>query len=80
MADINNELMYDVLKKVQSSITKLDTKLDSNQRQTNERLSAIEHHMAGFMTSVNFYDEEIVAIKDRLEKLEKRLELTDTQQ
>jgi archaellum component FlaC len=44
----------------------------------NQRLEAIEHHMAGFHITVSHHQEEIAGLKLRLERLEKRLEIRDT--
>lgn len=51
--------------------------LKEGQRLTNERLSGIEHHQAGFHVNINNQSEEIEALKTRLEQVEKRLDLHD---
>lgn len=67
------ELMHDLLKDMRSSLAKLE----QGQRLTNERLGAIEHHMAGFHVTVSSHNEEIDTIKERIERIERRLEITE---
>lgn len=71
--NITNDLIYEVLKKLQVGQVDLQT----GQRLTNERLAAIEHHIAGFHVTISSYNEEIVTIKNRLDYLEKRLEIRE---
>ncbi len=67
------ELMHDLLKDMRGSLAKLE----QGQRLTNERLGAIEHHMAGFHVTVSSHNEEIDTIKERIERIERRLEITE---
>lgn len=67
------ELMHDLLKDMRGSLAKLE----QGQRLTNERLGAIEHHMAGFHVTVSSNNEEIDTIKERIARLERRMEITD---
>lgn len=71
--DTDKNLMLSILKDLQSG----QSRVEQGQRLTNERLGAIEHHMAGFHVSLSTYHEEIDTIKDRIARIEKRLELVD---
>ena len=52
--------------------------LRHGQELSNERLSAIEHHMAGFHVTETSHSAEIDSIKARIERIEKRLGLVDS--
>lgn len=66
-------IALEILKKLQIGLSRLE----DGQRQTNERLAAIEHHMAGFHITVASQMDEISMLKNRLDRVEKRLELVD---
>ncbi|NJN47229.1 MAG: hypothetical protein HC808_12940 [Candidatus Competibacteraceae bacterium] len=67
--------MLEILKHLQGGLSRLE----DGQRQTNERLAAIEHHMAGFhMTQVSYMD-ELSTLRNRVERIERRLDLVPSQ-
>lgn len=71
--EVTNQLMYEVLKDIRGTL-----KDHSEQfRLINQRLGTIEHHMAGFHMASVHHQEEISALQARIEKIERRLELTD---
>ena len=72
MEEVEN-LMLEHLKAIRAELASLT----QGQRVTNERLGAIEHHMAGFHSSAVSQTSEIDHLKERLSRIEKRLELTD---
>ena len=76
MIDQSDNMMLQILKKLQEG----QSRLEAGQRQTNERLAAIEHHMAGFHVSLITYNDEMDALKSRVERIERRLELADEPQ
>ena len=73
MTDVTNNLMYEVLKGIQSTLNNHSEQF----RIMNQRLSAIESHMAGFHKSVDVHQDEIHHLKIRLDRIEKRLDLAD---
>ncbi len=73
MANDTDNIMLAILKKLQAG----QSRLEDGQRQTNERLAAIEHHMAGFHVTLTTYMDEIDALKNRVDRIERRLELSD---
>ena len=75
MADQSMELMHELLKQMNKSLGNME----SGQRLTNERLGAIEHHMAGFHSTASIQHEELDNIKTRIDRIEKRLNLTENQ-
>lgn len=68
--------MLEILKKLQAG----QARLEAGQRQTNERLAAIEHHLAGFHLSLATHMDEMESLKSRVERIERRLELADDPQ
>ena len=68
--------MHALLKQMNGTLSKLE----QGQRLTNERLGAIEHHMAGFHVSNSTHSEEIDTLKIRLERIERRLEISNEAQ
>ncbi len=55
---------------------KLDN-LESGQKLTNERLAAIEHHMAGFHRTGVTHGDELDNLRARVDRIVKRLGLVD---
>lgn len=53
------------------------SEVKQSMRHTNERLAAIEHHMAGFYTTTLNHTDEISELRRRLERVERRLEIMD---
>ena len=70
---VSMDLMHDLLKAMNGTLAKLE----QGQRLTNERLGAIEHHMAGFHVTVSSHNEEIDTMKERIERIERRLEIIE---
>jgi hypothetical protein len=73
MAEVTNELLYEVLKQMQSDIAALK----DGQREINTSLNAIRVHMVGIHQDIqNLYS--IAARHDaRLDRIERRLEITE---
>jgi len=70
---LSMELMHELLKDLNAKFTKFDDRFRLN----NERLSAIEHPMAGFYTSSIRLNDEVDGLKERMRVVEKRLDLRD---
>ena len=51
--------------------------LKHGQRQTNERLTAIEHHVAGLVHGQARFNDDVDDLKARIERIERRLDLVD---
>ncbi len=67
------ELMHELLKQMNGTLGKLE----QGQRLTNQRLGAIEHHMAGFHVSNSSHSEEIDTLKTRIDRIERRLDIRE---
>jgi hypothetical protein len=59
MSNNSDNLMIEILKQIQVGISALK----DGQKTTNERLSAIEHHMAGFHLSTSHHNDDIEILK-----------------
>lgn len=74
MADnVTNDLLLEHLKSIQAKMTKIDERLDNIEA----RIRIIEDRLASFMQYERLHDNNIAALQARLDRIEKRLELTD---
>lgn len=73
MSDVTNDLIYELLTRVHAKLAEHDRKFD----EITLRLGAIESHMAGFQLSEIRQNSELDALRNRVERIEKRLELVD---
>lgn len=65
-----------VLEHLRDLRERIDT-VDEKVTRTDERIIAISHHMAGFMTNLNHQEEEFAKVKNRLDRIEERLGLVE---
>ena len=73
MPEITNELIYEVLKAIQADIAELNdgvTSIEPTQR-------AMRSHLAGLVTSDLDRHADLAALRARVERIERRLELRD---
>jgi hypothetical protein len=73
MADVTNDLIYEVLMTIQTRIGNLE----DGQRETKTELRALRGHMLAMQTDVSDLCAGQAKIELRLERIERRLELTD---
>jgi hypothetical protein len=76
MAEITNELMYEVLKQLQLDMTALK----EGQRETNAALNAIRIHMVGLQQDTQNIYATLTRHEtrlDRLDRIERRLEIAE---
>jgi hypothetical protein len=66
-------LVIEILRKIQADMSVLT----EGQKTTNQRLSAIEHHMAGFHLTTAGQSDELEALKNRIARIERRLDIHD---
>jgi hypothetical protein len=81
---ITNELIYEVLKKIQADVAHIKARVDDHDQQfialrdqmhnMNLSLQTQIHALQGDVLRI---DKQMVAIGHRLERIERRLELTD---
>jgi hypothetical protein len=72
MAEPEN-LMLEHLRAIRGEIAKMGASMQS----LNVEVTAIRQHLAGFMTIQEHDHGDLAAIKARLERIERRLELAD---
>lgn len=73
MTEVGNELLYEVLKSIQSRLGRMDTKLD----EVKGELSAIRQHQLATSQEVGNIYVKLGRHDDQLDRIEKRLELVE---
>jgi septation ring formation regulator EzrA len=73
MPEITNELIYEVLKAIQADIAELKERVTSIE----PTQLAMRSHLAGLVTSDLDRDADLAALRARVERIERRLELRD---
>ena len=76
MTEVTNELMFEVLKDVQSGISDLQ----AGQHEMKAELQAVRGHIIAIQTDVSNLYKGQSEMRSRLERVERRLNLTDEQQ
>ena len=66
-------LMLEILKKLQASISRVESDLSD----LASDVRSMKAHMAGFLQSEFRQDSELASIKQRLDRVERRLDLRD---
>ena len=75
MTDDRADIMLDILKAIQSDVSSMKRE----QLSQGIRLHSIEDHQRGIMTSIIGMQSDISNLKDRVDRIEKRLGLLDTE-
>jgi hypothetical protein len=73
MAEITNELMFEVLKAVQPRLAGVDGKID----ELKQEMQAFRTHMIGLQQEISGGIHSLVRHETRLDRIERRLELAD---
>lgn len=74
MADVvTNELILEHLKSIQQRLSNLE----NGQADIKTSLVSIQQHMTGFMTHATAHESAIANLQLRMERLERRLEISD---
>lgn len=73
MASVTNELLYEILKKIQGDTAEL--KLAAHRHDA--RFDAVEQHIAALYVTVTNSSQEMTDFRARLERVERRLGLAD---
>ena len=71
--NVSNELILDHLKTIQGRLSNLE----NGQSEIKTTLISLQQHMSGFMTNIAAHEGSIATIQSRLERIERRLELSD---
>jgi septation ring formation regulator EzrA len=73
MAEITNALIYEVLKCVQADVAQVKERITSIEQTP----LAMRSHLAGLVISELTRDADLAALRARIERIERRLELQD---
>ena len=73
MAEVSNELIYDLLKRVQNQLGNLN----DGQRDLREELRALRGHSLAMQTDVSNIYHILNSLEQRTERIERRLDLRD---
>lgn len=73
MSEVTNELLFDVLKRIQIKLDTLEQKIDD----LGVRLLAVEQHMSALQISEYRQNSELDRLRSRIERIEKRLDLVE---
>jgi septal ring factor EnvC (AmiA/AmiB activator) len=73
MTDVTNELMYEVLKAIQTRLAGVDGKVD----ELKQEMQAFRTHMVRLQQDIGSIHATLVRHEARLGRIESRLELTD---
>ena len=73
MADITNELIYEILKKMQDRLGSID----GNVREVKQELISIRGHMLSMQNDIHNIYAKLDRYEERLERIERRLELRE---
>jgi len=73
VAEVSNGLIYEVLKKVQEQVTRVQTGVHG----IREELSAIRGHMNAVQRDIHVTYDWFDGLDRRMDRIEQRLELTD---
>lgn len=73
MTNEPDNIVLNILREMRTDIGDLK----QGQKQTNERLTAVEHHLAGLVHGQMRFNDETDDLRERISRIERRLELVD---
>jgi septal ring factor EnvC (AmiA/AmiB activator) len=80
MAEISNELIYEVLKSVQFRLAQVDGKADENKSDMmalRTQITSIHHDLLSIHHELGGVHATLIRHEQRLDRIERRLELSD---
>jgi predicted nucleic acid-binding Zn-ribbon protein len=80
MAEISNELIYEVLKAVQARLVQVDGKADENKTDmmaVRSQLTAVHHDLLSIHQELSGVQATLIRHEHRLDRIERRLELSE---
>ena len=75
MSDDRSQMMFDILLGIQKDLGQIKRDLSS----INLRVSALEDHFRGTLTTLYGIQADVGDLKIRVDRIERRLDLTDTE-
>jgi len=73
MAEVTNELIYEVLRNVQERVVRVEDKMGDIERE----IIAVRDHLAATQKDINNLYGKVVSIDGRVLKIEKRLDIVN---
>ena len=73
MTDEPDNIVLNILRELRTDMADLQ----QGQKQTNERLTAIEHHVAGLVHGQLRFNDDVDDLRARIGRVERRLKLSD---
>lgn len=73
MPEVTNELLYEILKKVQDQLVQLN----DGQRAIREELTSLRAHQLAMQRDIYNIHERMDSVERRLDRIERRLEMSD---
>lgn len=73
MTDEPDNIVLNILRELRTDVGELK----QGQQQTNERLTAVEHHLAGLVHGQMRFNDDVDGLRSRVERIERRLSLAD---
>lgn len=73
MVDEPDNIVLNLLREMRQDIHDLK----QGQKQTNERLTAVEHHLAGLVHGQMRFNDDVDGLRARMARIERRLDLID---
>jgi hypothetical protein len=80
MAEVTNELMYEILKPIQARLEQVDGKADENKHDMQAmrtQMLGIHHDLLSIHQELGGIHATLVRHENRLDRIERRLELSD---
>lgn len=77
MSDEPDNIVLEILHRLQNGQVDLDRRMERGFQQTNERLASIEHHVAGLVHGQMRFNDDVDDLKSRVKRIERRLDLVD---
>ncbi len=75
MSDEVENLVLEQLRHIRAKVDGIQSEMRDGFSNTNARLSAIDQHMTGFHTTIGTQSAELNELRQRIERIERRLEL-----
>ena len=80
MAEVTNELMYEILKPVQARLEQLDGKADENKHDmqaVRSQILGLHHDLLSIHQELGGMHATLIRHENRLDRIDRRLELSD---
>lgn len=80
MAEVGNELIYEVLKSVQARLAQVDGKADENKSDmmaVRSQLAAVHHDLLSIHQELSGVHATLIRHEQRLDRIERRIEISE---